>query len=473
MARKQFSSVKRSLCVLQIAPDALKAIKVLVRKDQTREFISAAVEPVSGDVKDAALSEKVAALLKRIEFSNSQIVVSLPRQHVTCRYLKVPAQSPSEIEKIIQLQASKYLPYPAEELVPGYQRLFVDRDGYAHLNLIIVQKEIINRLRSLLEKAGVRDVPIIISSAGLRTIHAKLFSTGAETVMALEIDHATVEVAILSKGNLIFSRSLRLTTAETIIDEIRKTKDAYLKETAGQEPKEMLLFGPARDLQKYREVLTSALSIPVQAIGYPSQLALSESFRRTIDESVYSLVSLMGLALEKADDSLNLIPPAFKKEAYHRDRRAAQRKDIFLWAGVFFLFGVGAFKHLNNMETELTAMTRELARVSQEAKPLEVMAKKLQIINKDDASKLSSLDMFSALYQAIPPSVSLLSFSSEEGLQVVIRGQSPELAAIFAFAAQLEKTYALADFNFAVRYATKKKTTVGEVIDFEIVGAGR
>src|SRR3989338_1147143 len=157
---------RQALFICQITESHLKVIKCkLVGKK--REFTGLEIEPITSDIEEKKLSEKITEVFKKLGYNNNPIAVCLPRGKVTSRYLKVPTQSPKEIEDIVSLQAARYLPYPANELITGYQILVVDKEGYSELNLTIMHNDAAQRYIKALEGLKPCSLNIALNSYGL------------------------------------------------------------------------------------------------------------------------------------------------------------------------------------------------------------------------------------------------------------------------------------------------------------------
>ncbi|MDD4955607.1 MAG: PilN domain-containing protein, partial [Candidatus Omnitrophica bacterium] len=83
--------------------------------------------------------------------------------------------------------------------------------------------------------------------------------------------------------------------------------------------------------------------------------------------------------------------------------------------------------------------------------------------------RLQVLDALYELYRVAPKDIYLSSFVYENDKQIALRGQTPELNYVLELVSALEKSKVFGNFTSKLRYATKKKTQTGEIIDFEIV----
>jgi Tfp pilus assembly PilM family ATPase len=106
---------KKAIFICHIGENALKVIKCALNKNEVREFVDLEVRSIPPDTDDKKISAQLKQVFDKLEYKNEPLVISLPRNQATCRYLKVPTEKPQEIERIISLQASRFLPYPAGE----------------------------------------------------------------------------------------------------------------------------------------------------------------------------------------------------------------------------------------------------------------------------------------------------------------------------------------------------------------------
>lgn len=108
-----------------------------------------------------------------------------------------------------------------------------------------------------------------------------------------------------------------------------------------------------------------------------------------------------------------------------------------------------------------------------QARPLEEIDKRIKFLETRHEDEFSSLNLLYALHKVMPASISLVSFTYEEGAQAVLRGNASQLNEVFAFASQLQQAEAFKNLDVKVRYASQKKIAMGEIVDFEIICAKR
>jgi len=474
MIKQFFKNKKRKAIFLcQITENSLKVIKCLVSDNSKREFVGSAVEAITSDIDDKKLTEKLNQIFNKLEYEHNPVIVSLPRQKVTCRYLKVPTQAPKEIDNIVILQAPRYLPYPANELITGYQVISTEKGGYTNINLVIVHKDVVQRYLDILRNINIKDAAISLSSYGLCNLYSYMEPGEPQTVMLIDIDPPEIELLITSGGKFLFSRSFKIRGQQDwqslLVEEINKSQDAYLKEIGGKAPGKIIIFGPSAKSQEFKEALSKQVSIGTKTPPYWEGVSASEGFLNSIANINNSLANLIGMGLKDVPNSLNLLPRVIKEEHKKIILQRERLRLISFISGIILIFGLGMAKNLDNKSKYLVRLKAELNKIENEAKSLEGIEKRFKLLEERSDKKSSGLEIFYQLHQITPNQISLANFIYEEDNQVALRGQTAELNSVFEFVSQLEKAAAFKNFNIKVRYATKKQTQSGEIIDFEIV----
>lgn len=472
---KKSIKAKGAVFICQITENFLRVIKCLTAHNSKRQFVGLEAEAIAQDTDDKRLTEKLAQLFKKLGYSNNPLIVSLPRSKVTCRYLKVPTQIPEEIEKIASLQAPRYLPYPSEELITGYQIVFTDKEGYAQVNLVIVHKDVVERYIRILRTLVTTKITIGLSSYGLVNFFNYLKPEESQSVMLIDIDWQQAELAIVSERKLLFSRYFKFDASQPLwenlfIDEVTKTQDAYLKEVARKAPSKIMVTGAGKIYPGFAEALHKQLDLPVEVLPY-EKINLTNELLDKILISEHSFAGIIGLGLKNVEENLNLLPQELKEKNKILVQHKKRLRLALLISGIILILFLGIAKNLDNKSQYLQQLNLELSKVAKDAKVLEEIEKRLEFMQQRSAKKLSGVDLLYELHRVIPSQISLVNLSYEEDNQVILRGQTPELNSVFAFVAQLGKSLVFKEFNIKVRYATQKKTITGEVVDFEVVCA--
>ncbi len=464
---------KKAVFIVQLTEGALKIVKCLTAKGKSAEFAAIEIVPLSAPADDAKIAEKLTETLRKLKFNLDPVIVSLPRINVTSRYLKVPAQNPAEIERIVSLQAPRYLPYSSEELNTGFQVIRTDKEGYSDVNLIIAHRDVTGRYVNMFRELKPSSVSVFLSSFGLGNLYHYCFDKETSPVILVDINSNQAEVAITQGEKFLFSRSFKLTAANSdwpnlLGDEVRRTVGLYLKEVSKEEPKKILVYNCGRSFGNLSEILNRQTGLAVEELPYAQKAGLSKQFSDIIAASNTSFASLIGFAAQEVSQYLNLLPVHVKETAKSASQRKNQLRLAASVCGLILIFGLSLWRNFENKSLYLKRLKSELAKISLESKPLEAIEKRFRLLQGRSRDRLSALQALYELHRNTPEKVSITNFIYDGGKELIIRGQAGELDYVFEFVARLQEAEALKKFEVKVKYATKKKTAAGEVVDFEI-----
>ncbi|MCX5699844.1 MAG: PilN domain-containing protein [Candidatus Omnitrophica bacterium] len=441
--------------------------KVEFLESKAREF------PVLTDKE--TLSLNLGQILKELDFRDNPLIVSLPRAQATCRYLKIPSKIPSEVEQIASLQAPRYLPYQANELITAYQPILVDQDGYTHINLFIAHRDVIEDYTKIFKKLNVKNYSVFLSSVGLLNLYYTLNPQIKSSAILIDIDADQAQIAIVNKDNFFFSRSFKVPRnlpewENVITQEINKTRNACLKETSYQDPEKIVIFGSPDNFQSLTEIVNKQTAIPVEIFPYWQKLSFPQVLLNQVSGSGVSYAHLVGLGLKSIPESASLLPPEIRSQARNNLKAREKLRVVYFLLCVVIIFALGVLKNIDNKVRFLGYVKAELNKIEKDARSIEGLQERVEFVEKSHQKKPSALDILYELHQIIPEEVVLTNFSYDQSGQIVLRGQTPQMNNIFEFVTRLEQSAVFRSFETKVRYASNKKSSVGDLIDFEIGG---
>lgn len=408
----------------------LKIGKYALASRQAPKILIFEKETFAPDADGKFLSERFKGILKKLDYDDNNIVFCLPRSQATCRYLKIPSVNPQEVEKIAYLQSSRYLPYPLEELICGYQ-LIRTKDGCSEINLAVTHKNSVDKYLSIFAEQIKRGkLSVILSSFGLANFFYFLNSSENDPVMLIDRDENWVEIAIVQKDKAFYSRSFKLLRSQpgwqdALKIEINKTKNAFLKEMP--------------------EIIIKR----VEVLSYPD-------------------AAMFGLAREGIPIQLNLLPKGLKDDLTARVLRKERLAVILFATAMAVIWIFGALKGLDNKERYLIRLKEALHQISNEAKPLENIEKRLKMINENKVKPDSGLEILYELHKIIPTQANLISLDYEENKAVVLRGVASEFNFVLSLASELKKSQVFNKFKIKIDHATVKKMPNKEAVEFQI-----
>ena len=451
----------------QITDTHLKIVKCLDAGGPRRQFAGAVIEPIPAS-DNAKTFASLSAALAALGYHKHPVIVSLPRNQATCRYVRLPSRVPREIENIAHLQAASYLPYPADELVTGFGVISTDKQGYTGINLVIAHRDAVNRLLDFFRRLQASSVSVVLSSYGLCNLYNAGAKGSAGPVMVMDSDAEQVEIAVIGAGKMLFSRSFRLSRQQAdrqivLMNEVHKTQEAYAKELEDDSSLTIAIAGGQPAAKSLADMIRKQGTYAVETF------TLDEGSRSLAVPADISVASLLGLGSAGIDEYLNLLPHEFKAERRRRAQRSYYVRIALLAAGIMLVMGAAVSRHLDNKSRYLYQLQSKLRQVAHEAKPLEDIEKRFKAIRAQSHQRFSALEAVRELYSIVPAQITLSSFTYEQDKQMIMRGQAPQMETVFLFVSQLEKSQVFKGLSVKINYASQKQVQGAQVVDFEII----
>ena len=456
------------LFLCEITGQRLILAVLACEKNNRRRFTDLQIQALAGDSVEQC-SRQLQDMLKGKRYAREPVVLTVPHKYATSRFMRIPASSDDEIEKIVSLQASRLLPASSDDLVTGFQVISRDKDGYCRVNLIIVQKAIIDRYCTLLRQAGVRDFSITLSSEGLFNLCEPLRQRGPGITALVEIDELQAEICFCSKDALMFSRSLPLAEGwqdgKALSGEYRKTEESFLKENSAGRPETILLAGPPALYPRLEGMAPLSAGVRQEPFRYWEGITVSETFMDALKETPVSCASLIGTGLKDVPASMDFIPAELKNL-----KKSGGSRNALVTAGIFILssclvLGAAFHRELSAKEKIMAGLSKELSAIEKDARKIEGLEKKYGGLALAGNSCLRQL---TELHQLVPAGIRLSAFIYEGQGQVTLRGQAQELNQVLELASKIEASPGFKGYGAKIKYTTQKRGTDADRVDFEI-----
>ena len=211
--------------------------------------------------------------------------------------------------------------------------------------------------------------------------------------------------------------------------------------------------------------------MPVEITDYCSKVSPQpvQAVCEKIKASGVSAAGLIGLGLKEVTAELNILPENIKQLRIRVLKRKKFIKSAVTVLLTILMLVFAVIKDLDNKRNYRDRLKIELDKISKEAKTLEELEKRFVLLESEAKYRLIVLEVLYELHKITPNDIHLSSFIYEDEKQVALRGQTTELNYVLELVSELEKSKAFGNFTPKLRYATKKKTQAGDIIDFEII----
>ena len=465
---------KNSYTVVEFSPRRIKLVQSSTI-NKRRIITKLSIQDNISDSEDGFRSA-LDKIIKSNRLKVDNLLISLDRSLVTIRFIKLPSVNEEEIKNMAEWQAAKLLPYKIDEIVVSHQTIKVDESGFSLVLLAIVPKNTIKRFIDVCEALKLQPLTITLSSEGLLNWYSDLQShsslAGALALVDIEKDKA--ELTILSQNKFIFSRSFSLTQAQDanqikkrIIDEARLSIESYRKQDIFEPIKNIVLTGDKGQISDLSSLFQDEFSLPVEVIDHLENLNIKKDIVNSSVKENISLASISGLALSQRLPQINLLPKEIKNKILSKGKKKELFKTLTLVLFAVLVFsGMFAFNFYNNKKI-ISVLDSKLEKINPAVREIQDIKNKIAIINAQIDNESSCIEILREVHSITPSKIYLNTFIFEEGNEVILKGTAPTMSLVFSFVPILNES--LSFENVEVRYATQRKTRMGELTDFEII----
>ncbi len=219
-------SKKKNLVGLDIGSDCIKLVEIdhTSRGRILRNFGVAATPPhaiVEGSVKDVgAVSAAIKSLFKNLKVRNSNVAVSLSGYSVISKKIDLDKMEESQIEKAIQGEAEKYIPYDISEVNLDFARVIsrgeagavTEEEGGSaapermEVMLVAAKREIINEYVELIRAADLNPGVLDVNIFALQNAVEISWEGSEECFAIVNLGATELEINAVSGGVSTFSR---------------------------------------------------------------------------------------------------------------------------------------------------------------------------------------------------------------------------------------------------------------------------
>lgn len=427
---------------------------------------------------DTAISKAISSLMALSKLSAEFTIGVIPRRFAILRHISLPSQTDGEIEKMVNLQIPKQVPYPREDIILDYTVVSKEPNGYSKILVIAVHKEVVGRYLKIFDAANLSVQSLTLSSAGILNWYLFgrniLKEKAAKPVAVINIDSTSSEICFCHNDKLLFSRSInfgaRDLTEEKIADflaEISLTVATYAKQNISQDMGQITLISSSSETALLKNRLEADYNIPVKLLVPLDHLARKKDLKVPfLDQTGVSLAVGSGLLLDTPHKFVNLMPAEVsdKQEVRAKQKEWLRFSVLFLALAVLVVsvFAVRLYKD----SAYLSQLTGEIKKNETAVNAVREKIKRLDFIKERMNPGTSVIDVIRELYNITPKEVSFNIVYLDEGGLLNLQGVAETGSAVGVFQRNLVNSPFFQNIN--LQYVTKRKIFNGELNDFKI-----
>lgn len=171
-------------------------------------YSGVSVDKMTTDKEMATFAQIIKKLCSEAKVSTKEAVISIPESLAFTRTIKFPSLTDDEIASAIKWEAEQYIPIPVDEAI--IQHTVLKRDNSPGANsgvavlLVAAPRAIVEKYVKVVHMAGFTPVAV---ETELMALSRTITSTD-KTVLLADLGGSSTNLAIVSRGLLLFSRSL-------------------------------------------------------------------------------------------------------------------------------------------------------------------------------------------------------------------------------------------------------------------------
>jgi len=172
--------------------------------------VSLPIEHISEADRNPMMTAAVKELLREQGVRGGRAVISVSGQSVFTRFVKLPAATPENIERMVGFEAQQNVPFPMTEVVWDYQLIGGSAEkGEFDVVLVAIKSDIIEGLARAVGAAGVRVDLVDVSSLALYNAVRYNYDIDRGCHLVVDIGARTTNLIFLEREK-IFTRAVAI-----------------------------------------------------------------------------------------------------------------------------------------------------------------------------------------------------------------------------------------------------------------------
>ena len=443
-------------------------VKIASGKKTVAGFYAKSISGLPLEKVAAELITGILALRSKVR----QLHLVLASKYAITKNIEVPSLNDEEIESIIRLQAVRHTPYSREEVIVGHINLEVLLERYTKALLVIVSNENIKKRTNALEIAGYEVQSVHLSAEVLA--QAAQPNAGETPCGVAVLDADFTDFLVLHNAKPYFIRSIPTGLAQlkqdpaslrSLVDELKKTCEAYINEDQGTVLKKFLIGGVASpEREALAKTLAEEMKVPAEPLRLEEKLTLTDEAQaqlKQFSQVSFSDVIADGL-IEQA--SIDLLPEDLRTQKLFRKKgKELFTAAIFILA-IFILLTCTFFTRYFFGKSRLNAITKSFEVKQKEADKLVALSEETRLVKDFKIKKGRALRVLGELQSILPEEMYLSEITLAGDGKVTVKGTSELMSRVFSFVTEFENNPYFV--NVTSDYTKSRKENDRDVSDF-------
>jgi general secretion pathway protein L len=405
---------------------------------------------------DAQIIGLINTFISRHLISKDQVSISIPREKVIVRFIKLPSATKENLRKVLEYEIPKYTPFEKAQICFDYCIVKEEKD-WLHLFAAFVQRPELDRYIQILRRIGIRPASVqIASAASLNLFYHHAGVKEGEPSILLDITDPCLEMNLVQGG--VWKESLHLSfPSEEREARLLATLSRLAVGTDSSPKPSVFVYG----LDASEKAFPSLRESPqIRGVFPPplNRIQTAKGVQRP--DKVFSSIGVALRGLSKVPMDLNLLPVEMRRKV----RQIGKPLFIFLVCLAFLLtlsWGWGVFQRYRTALDEVNAEVRkrkpEVEAIENLQRKKDLLGKEITEVNKIKTGEISKILLLEELTKLLPPTVWIWNLKYN-GKEVEISGYADSATDLLPI---LEKSEFFEKVEFSAPVTTEQERRTG------------
>ncbi len=371
-------------------------------------------------MREAQWTSLIASFLSKHQINKNQVCVSIPREKVVVRFLRLPASTKENLRKVLEYEAPKYTPFEKETIYMDFQILSEDKE-WLELIAVFAKESDVTPYLDLIKRMGLQPVTVQIPVVG--ALNLFFYHQGGKKYarsVLLDLNEPFFELNLLQGANWKGSFHLPLPDsgrADKILDTLKRS--GVPEETTSRST--FFVYGLDMAEKMFPDLEARE---DVKGVQPPPLDRLDVGKDESRPDYIYSSIGLPLKGLVNTQIQLNLLPQEMRKKV--REFVKPVFNVLVVLAVLLSLsWGAGIYmryqKELDDLRTAIKLRKPQAEAVQKLQRQRTQLAREIREFTRITSGEVPKVEILRELTQLLPDTVWIWNFKYS-GKEVEISG---------------------------------------------------
>ena len=371
-------------------------------------------------MREAQWTSLIASFLSKHQINKNQVCVSIPREKVVVRFLRLPASTKENLRKVLEYEAPKYTPFEKETIYMDFQILSEDKE-WLELIAVFAKESDVTPYLDLIKRMGLQPVTVQIPVVG--ALNLFFYHQGGKKYarsVLLDLNEPFFELNLLQGANWKGSFHLPLPDsgrADKILDTLKRS--GVPEETTSRST--FFVYGLDMAEKMFPDLEARE---DVKEVQPPPLDRLDVGKDESRPDYIYSSIGLPLKGLVNTQIQLNLLPQEMRKKV--REFAKPVFNVLVVLAVLLSLsWGAGIYmryqKELDDLRTAIKLRKPQAEAVQKLQRQRTQLAREIKEFTRITSGEVPKVEILRELTQLLPDTVWIWNFKYS-GKEVEISG---------------------------------------------------